>query len=903
MALEAGSKLGHYEIVSALGAGGMGEVYRARDTKLGREVALKLLLDEVSGDTERLARFEREALVLASLNHPNIATLHGFEREACTSFLVMELVQGETLADRIDRGPIPVGEAVPLFEQIARGLETAHEQGVIHRDLKPANVKILPDGTVKVLDFGLAKDVSTSTHPDGDAVSQSPTLTLEATRLGQILGTAAYMSPEQAVGRQVDHRADVWAFGACLYEALSGRRAFDGSTSQEVLAKVIERAPDWTALPSTLPPSLRRLLERSLEKDPRRRLRHIGDAGLELSAAALELEGRESDVGGRAIARASARLIALLLAIGLAIGGSAGWLLRRSPSDSSTLERGQMRSSIELPVGTTIASPTQMPYSLSRMTLAISPDGRQIVYVAVIDGVRRLISRELDSFEHTVLDGSEGATNPFYSPDGQWIAFFTRDMLMKIPRQGGRPVTVCEAGTSGAGTWSDDGWIYFIHREVTLARVAGSGGDPINLTDRVTSSVSALPDGKGVLASVRSGWKTIGHDVNDLVHVAPNGDLRVLATSGYSPSYVPTGHLVFMRSGELMAAPFDIEDLSVEGPSVKVLDRVATDSLSAVSQYSFARNGTLIFVEGGDWARTIPSWIDRDGRSEPLPQMPPGVYGQLSLSPDASKVTLGVIHDEDDIYIYDLRRDTFERLTLEGGDTFPVWANDRDVIYGSTRDDGEHAALFRQTVGGTGAPQPLLDPVGAGIDLGVLDHLPTSVSRDGRFLLFVGQHPQRGLDVMLLGLESGSPRLLAATEHSEVNGTFSPNGRWVAYLSDKTGRHEVFVRPFPSWDQEWQISSGGGDDARWSPDGSELFYRDGARLMSVRYSEEPTFQPESPRLLLTTDFHNVAGMSFDIAPGGERFLHLRPVEAAATQRHIRVVSNWFADLERLVPTG
>ena len=903
MPIEAGTPLGPYEVVAQIGAGGMGEVYRARDPKLERDVAIKVLPEAFAADKERLARFEREAKSLAALNHPNIATIYGFEADGETRFLVMELVEGENLADRIRRGPIPVDEAIELFKQIAAGLEAAHEKGVIHRDLKPANIQLTDDGSAKILDFGLAKALTDEGEGADPKLSHSPTLTLEATLQGQILGTAAYMAPEQAAGKAVDARADVWALGASLFEALSGRRAFPGNSSPEVLAKVLEREPQWSALPEGLPPALVRLLERSLEKDSRRRLRHIGDARLELEAAQEEVAAPSGASAVESRLRLSPSIGLSLLALGVAAGAVAGWLRWGDSSQSPTgAAAPQFRSSIEVPAESPLATPSDMTYAIARRSLAISPDGRRVVYVAVVDGVRKLVLRELDSFEHTILEGTENATSPFFKPDGSWIGFFTNDRLMKVPVLGGVPVALCEAGTSGIGTWSDDGWIYFIHHEVVLAKVEEGGGSPVNLAPGVTAATpSSLPEGRGVLVSSRD-WASISWDTAELTFVTPEGELRELGINGYSPHYVPTGHLVFMRSGELMTVPFDLGRQSPVGTPVSVLAGVATDSISPVSQYSLSREGTLAFVEGGDWARTTMSWVDRDGRVDPLASLPTAVHGQPSLSPDGERVAVPVIAQQDDIYVYDLRRGTFERLTLDGGDGFPVWSPDgREVIYGSITAEEGRTMLYRQPVGRRGTPEVLSGGVDAVAQTARVSYLPTSVSPDGEHLLFVSQHPTQGLDVLVLQLDGGTPEPFAATENSEVNGHFSPDGRWVAYLSDQTGRHEVYVRSFFGEEREWQVSSGGGDDPRWSPQGTELFYRKGPDLMSVSFTPEPDFEPQTPRLILRTDFLNVPGMSFDISPDGRRFLVLRPLEADAPPRGLRVVTRWFEELERLVP--
>ncbi len=884
MPLEPGTQLGHYEICEPLGAGGMGEVYRTRDTKLGREVAIKLLLDEVSHDSERLARFEREARVLASLNHPNIATLHGFENFGGHEFLIMELVEGETLAERLTRGPMELQEAVAVFEGIAGGLRFAHDRGIVHRDLKPANVKISKTGGPKILDFGLAR-VSEPPRGGGDN-SLSPTLTLAAglSGPGQILGTAAYMSPEQIKGGTVDSRADIWAFGCCLWESLTGRSPFGREGVQESLAAALHDEPNWQAVRSS-PNSIRRLLRRCLVKDPENRLQHIGDAALELH----EDDGDAAFEASPSPPSSYRFLLPVALSLVL-VGAAVGWLVGRQVATNTgdavdTTRAIVTRTFVRLPPATTLGLWRSNPIAVPRVAFDVSQDGTMLVFAGDTDAGRRLFLRRMDLYEVTPLPGTEGGFRPLFSPDGQSVAFLTRDHLKKVSLRGGEPTVLCDAPTSYGATWADDGWIYFNHHEHFLQRISENGGEPQDIVPgKMARQPYALPRGRGLLVST---WKGTSW-------VTPAGELKPLLDDAYNASYSPTGHLLFARAGDLYAAVFDLEKMEVSGESIRVVEDVWSDYVWRGTQYAVSSSGTLVYVEGGDPAITVPTWIDRDGVEEPL-AIEPGHYGPFELSPAQSQLAFSDLRGEDDIYLFDLAGETRRRLTLQGQDTNPVWMPDgRSVLFQSDLDGGSR--VFVMPVDGTSGPEALVPEA---FEDSVIETKPTSVSRDGKFVL-LDNH-----DIWVLPLSGDAgPRPVVATEAAEIIGSFSPDGRWIAYLSDKTGRFEVFVRPFPDSDRaEWQVSSGGGDDPRWSPTGEELFFRDGTDMMSVSFTTEPDFSPEPPEFVFQTEMHNTGGFSFDVSTDGRRFLIHKSVGGAELVSRLHVVQNWFEELERLVPHG
>ena len=887
MSLEPGTILGHYEVVSSLGAGGMGEVYRAKDTKLGREVAIKLLLDEVSCDPERLARFEREARVLASLNHKNIASLHAFEREGDTGFLVMELVEGETLADRIAHGPIPVDEAIPLFLQIAEGLEAAHEKGVIHRDLKPANIKITDEGQVKILDFGLAKAMAPELDTSDPAMSQSPTLTLAATQRGEVLGTAAYMSPEQARGKTVDKRADVWAFGVCLFEALSGKRVFEAEDASLTLAAVLRAELEWERL-ATTPRAIQRLLRRCLKREPSERLRDIGDARFEIEEARQELASGPAtrDLERRSESRVS-RTRTRVLVVGLTVISTAAislaaWSFLHPPDETSSRVS---RFVIDLPAGDNLTAGFGA-------TLALSPDGGTLVYVASRADHDQLFLRPLVELAPTPIAGTDGARNPFFSPNGEWVGFLANTQLKKVAVRGGSPMTLGDwpEVTLGA-TWTEGGTIVLGSGFRGLVGVPEDGG----VQEAVTSLAAELGQRGHVEPSVLPGERgllfSVQRDAGAQVAVLSfdSGESKTL-TDGLSPRYIDTGHIIFARANSLWAAPFDLDQLELRGTVVPVLDGLQVRGSAA--QYVISDSGTLFYLPPASQAATLV-WVDRAGRPTAILDEP-GAYRRPRLSPNGKSVVLERVSGSGvGVWVHDLDRGTRIRLTPEGLNLDPVWsANGERIVFQFGGNLHEMAA------DGSGEPELLLDRENI--------QAPHSWSPDGRLLAFYDIHPETSRDIWVLPMdEDREPVPMAVSSSNERSPAFSPDGRWLAYVSDEAGRDEIWVRSLEREEGRRVISTDGGTEPVWSPAGDELFYRNGDRMMVTSVELGETFEATSPQLLFEGDYVNEpppsGSQTYDVSRDGQRFLMTQPVEQPNSERII-VVQNWFEELKRLVPT-
>ena len=895
-----GSALSHYRITARLGAGGMGEVYRATDTKLGRDVAIKVLPAEVAQDPERLARFEREAKLLASLNHPNIAHVYGFESATLADgspahFLAMELVEGEDLAERLRRGAIPVDEALEIAKQIAEGLEEAHEKGIVHRDLKPANVKLTPDGKVKVLDFGLAKAYAgDSTAGSSADLSQSPTLAHSGTQAGVILGTAAYMSPEQARGKPLDKRADIWAFGVVLYEMLTGKRLFEGETVSDVLAAVLTREADWDALPARTSRELRQLLARCLERNPRDRLRDIGDARWQLRL------GEEPRPPGGVVASGASRTWWPWLATLLA-GAAVGWILGARPASES--EGGIAgHYTLELPAEAPLVT-LEIP-GANANPLSVSPDGRQIVYVAPSGSSTLLHVRAVADLTPRPLSGTEGARFPFFSPDGQWVGFFADGKLKKIRLAGGTPATLADAPGGLGASWGDGGEIVFASSDSHgLAVVPDTGGSPRSLTtlDFAAGDTShrwpqVLP-GHRTAIFVNTAWSRETEDVV-VVDLATGARRTIQEGVGFA-RYVPaapgaaTGHLLFVRGGALMAASFDPAGGEGAGPAITVVDGVRP------GQFDVSASGVLVYTPGsGETLTWSLVWVDRAGEVNPINDLPRG-YEDLHLSPDGRRVALTIEEagpgSEAHVWLADTSRGTLTRFTFEGFSRDPVWAPDGEsIVFGSKRGEGTFG-LYRQRLDGQGAAELLwASPVPIWPD-------PQSWSPDGRTVVFDTKGETTGDDLWVLSLDAdraGRPWL--ETPASEYGGRLSPDGRWLAYNSDESGRVEVYVQPFPGPGGKWLVSEGGGVNAIWSRDGQELFYRHRDQIVRVDVETDPTFAIGKPVVLFAGRYRRT-GRDYDVTPDGTRFIMMRSDDPRTTTR-LNVLLNWWGTLDaRLVP--
>jgi len=883
MSLTAGHKLAHYEIVEPIGKGGMGEVYRSRDTKLDRDVAIKVLPEEFAQDDERLARFEREAKLLASLNHPNIASIHGFEDSDGVRALVLELVEGPTLAERIQQGPIPVEESIAIAKQIAEALEAGHEAGVIHRDLKPANVKVREDGTVKVLDYGLAKALEGDAPVGTDSeLSQSPTLTRQGTQIGVILGTAAYMSPEQAKGKRVDKRTDIWAFGAVAYEMLTGTRAFHGGDVSEVLASVIKSEPDWAALPGGTPESLRSVLRLCLTKDVKGRFRDIGDA--QLAIGAFETTAIPQGVVSQPVGWRPSMAVAGALLIGV-ITGIAVWNLKPETPRSVT------RFSLPLPPGVSLTG-------TATHVVAISSDGSRLVYSAN----EQLYLRAMDQMGATPVPGTEGARSPFFSPDGEWVGFYADGQLKKIAVRGGAAVNLCAARPPLGARWGADDTIVFGQRDVGIMRVSADGGTPEVLiplagTGEVGHGPQVLPGEKAVLFALWA-YGTNWDDVQTVVHSLKTGETKVLIEGGRDARYVPTGHLVYVLDGTLFAVPFDVDALEVMGGAIPMAEGVMTaGARTGAAHFSVSDTGALVYVTGGSsdlGGRTLV-WVDRDGNEEAL-AAEARPYVQPRISPDGDRLAVAIRDQENDIWIWHFARETLTRLTFSPGvDAYPVWTpNGTQVAFGSQRD--ANVDLYWKAADGTGMVERLTESENQPV--------PYAFTPDGSQLVF-RETGEQGFNLGVLSLEDSSEPLLA-TEFSERNGEISPDGRWLAYESNASGQYEIYVRPFPNVeDGQWPISSGGGTRPLWSRDGRELFYlAPGARLMAVSVETETDFVAGNAEEVFGGYFSGEGvsgGRTYDISPDGERFLMIKE-SAGGDSAEFILVQNWFEELKRLVPT-
>jgi serine/threonine-protein kinase len=913
MALAAGTRLGPYEILAPLGAGGMGEVYRARDTKLDRAVAIKLLPRSFAEDPERVARFRREAQLLAALNHPHIAAIHGLEEADGSPFLVLELVDGESLADRLKRGPIPVAEAIPIARQIAEALADAHDKGIIHRDLKPSNIALADGDQVKVLDFGLAKLAAPGGGAGSSVLSVSPTITTPAlnTGVGTLLGTAAYMAPEQAKGRDADKRCDVWAFGCVLFEMLTGQQAFAGEDVLDTLTAIMRGEPDWNALPSDVPDHLRTLIKRCLVKDRRQRITDI--------SVALYIMNEGAPASAQALPPPQAivpRARLAGIAAGAAFGGAlltavVAWIVTRpAPQPPERLTRFA------------IVPSTAQPLSISGSDhdIAISPDGSHVVYRSGT-ALGQLVLRRLDQLETQVLTGVSNARGPFFSPDGHWIGFFDGAELKKVSITGGPAIALCRiTGAARGASWGDDNTIVFATTDPTtgLLSVPAGGGDAKVLTrpdaaqrelDHVLPSV--LPGGRGVLFSIPA-----GNVENQQIAILDlrTGQTKVLIRGGSDAKYIETGHLVYAASGTLRAVRFDLARLEVVGDPGPIVDHLGV-SPSGAASYGISRNGTLVYVPGSGSSQATRQlvWVDRKGQEEPV-QAPLRAYVVPRLSPDGSRVALEIRDQESDIWIWDLARRTLTRLTFDPAiDLLPVWTPDsRRIIFGSARTGTQN--LYWHAADGTGGDERLTTSANV--------QGATSVTPDGTYIIGFEVFPKTIPDIVRipLGDRASNPatgaqaqpaqrpsEVLVQTPYAEFNAEISPDGRFLAYQSSESGQIEVYVRPYPKVnDGRWQVSTGGGTRPAWARDGRELFFVDLTNtLMSVSVQTSgSTFSAGTPAKVFDTKYAMpVVFRGYDISPDGRRFLMIKEgtSDEKATPASLVVVERWFDELKQRVP--
>ncbi len=931
--LIAGTRLGPYEILGALGAGGMGEVYRARDTKLNRDVALKILPDAFASDLDRLARFTREAQTLASLNHPNIAAIYGLEESGGVRALVMELVEGDDLSQRIarlrapgaaaTRAGIPLDEVLPIAKQIADALEAAHEQGIVHRDLKPANIKVREDGTVKVLDFGLAKAMDQASGVQGSGHENAPTITTPAmTQAGMILGTAAYMSPEQAKGRVVDKRSDVWAFGCVCFEMLTGRRAFDGEDVTDTIAAVVRGEPDWSALPAEVPDQIRLLLRRCLKKDRKARISDVGVARFLLtetmpaaaSQAAVQPTAAtpSAAVPPRPLWKRAMPVVATAV-VASAMVGTAAWTLKPTPPAPAA---PVTRFALALGEG-------QQLTVVANQMLAVSPDGTQVAYVAN----NQLYLRAMSDLEARPIPGTQQTPTPYgpvFSPDGQSIAFYSQQdrAIKRIAVTGGAAVTICSpevsAGLARLGriSWDADGIVF--RQPGGIMRVSANGGQPevlVSVKDgEVVHGPQVLPGGEWVLFTLATAATTEGWDKAQIVvQSLETSERKTLVSGGSDGQYVPTGHLVYALGGVLFAVPFDLRTLAVAGGPVPVVEGVrrAINGNTGIAHFSVSSTGSLVFVPGpvttsaGQFDLAL---VDRTGTAQPL-KLPPGAYEYPRLSPDGQRIAFGSDDGKDAfVAIYDVSgASALRRLTLGGRNRVPVWSADGEHVAFQSDREGD-LGIFWQRADGTTAAERLTTP-----DDKDTAHVPESWAPDGKTLLFsVAKGPSYSLAAWSLpdkkvtpfgGIQSIQPPAAA----------FSPDGKWVAYSVDVSGSISgpLFVQPFPATGATYPISKGGGLHATWSPDGKELIYSPGpGQLVAVSVTTRPAFTLGNPVPMPQVFLER--GPMFqrnnDITLDGKRFLGVVPAASGATGAsgapgapQIQVVLNWFEELKMRAP--
>jgi serine/threonine-protein kinase len=901
MALTIGTQLGSHEIIALLGKGGMGEVYRARDLKLKREVAIKILPDEFSRDADRVSRFQREAEVLASLNHPNIATIYDLEEANGSRFLVLELVEGETLADRIARGPIPVDKALAIAKQICEALEAAHEKGIIHRDLKPANVKITPDGKVKVLDFGLAKAMENT--PVNSTLSNSPTM-LSGTIGGMIVGTAPYMPPEQVRGRPADQRGDVFAFGCVLYEMLTGRQAFAGDHVSDVLASILKTDVDFSILPQGAPHRLRVLLQRCLEKDPRRRWYAIGDVRIEMETMADATEGRVVAVSRRSFAKSPIGLMfAVIFATGLAVAGLRLW---RSASPESSWS---VRLSTQLGADATL-------FTEHGPSAILAGDGKTLAFVATPSGsvVRQLFVRPLDKLDAKPLAGTENARTPFFSPNGEWIGFFADGKLKKISTTGGTPLEITATFDERGAWWSEDDKVYWSTGGPgsVIRRIPASGGTRENVTtlDDASHEVNhrlpqTLPGDRGVLFIMNSSVDAIP---SLMVQRFPKGERKVLRRGASYGRYLPNGYLVYVQDATVFAAVFDLDRLEIRGEPLPVIEGVADAGYNG-AHFSFADDGSFIYLPG---RAIVPSynltWLNSNSKTETIGSHP-GEYGGIRFSPDGQRLLLDFAKAgtgvDLNLWLYESTRDVMFPLTSDPVENREaIWSPDgRYIAFASARANGVTRNIYLQRSDGSGTVQRLTESK--------TNEFPKTWHPRGEFLAFSEFASPRKIMILPMegndtsGWKAGKPYPLDDTPFDENDPAFSPDGRWIAYQLVTNGKEEVYVQPFPKKEGKWQVSTTGGRFPTWSRNRNELYFLgEDQKLWVVTYTaSDGGFHPSKPRLWSDVTLAQRSApieRSFDLHPDGNRFVILQPAPDNNKRDHLVFISNFGEDLRQRV---
>jgi Tol biopolymer transport system component len=904
--LRPGTRLGSYRVDHLIGVGGMGEVYRAHDSRLERDVAMKVLPSHLTTDPERLAMFEREARVLASLNHPHIGALYGVEESGPVRALVMELIEGDDLAERMAGGGIALAETLQIAGQIAAALEAAHEQGIVHRDLKPANIKVRDDGTVKVLDFGLARALEPSRPggAGGDATPRSPEPTSDA---GKIVGTAAYMPPEQVQGKAPDQRGDIWAFGVVLCEMLSGQPCYGGGSTAETLRAIVEREPSLSNLPATTPANIRTLVGRCLTRDPRKRLQAIGEARIVIENALAQSDATaelQQPVKGLVVPfTAEVRRWAPIVMAALGVG-IAWWAPWRTEAPAALI-----RMTADLGVDASIAGG-------QGDAVALSSDGSKIAFVAKTSGrgPAQLYVRQLNELNATALRGTDDASSPFFSPDGQWVAFFAAGALKKISVSGGAAVTLCRAPNGRGGAWGEDGRILFAPDSQPGAyfqQVSSAGGDPTPLLKTVQPEhwqrwPQLLPGGKAVLYT-GDGSPGDANDANLVIQALPSGPRTVVQRGAYHGRYLASGHLVYIQNGTLFAVPFDLDRTEVRRQPAAVVHAISSNSGTGAAQFALSANGTLVYLPGYNAGGEVAiSWLDRAGKTTPMMPAPTNWFN-LAFAPDGNRLALQISDQgQNDLWIYEWARQALTRLTSgDAHDSEPVWTPDSRRIAFSSGQEVVALNLYWRRADGTGSAQRLTESRHL--------QLPRSWHPNGRILAFEEQTSPTNWDLWLLpltgddgsGWTPGAPTPWLSGPAVERKPMFSPDGKWLAYDSDESGRQEIYVRPFPGRGRGLRLSTDGGTYATWSRTTRELFYSLNGQIMVVAYTVEgDTFHPEPPRPVPGGRFA-VRGETrmFDLHPDGLRFALAPAAETSAVVKQDTIVFtfNFLEELQRLAP--
>jgi len=881
-----GKTIFHFKILEKIGTGGMGVVFKAEDTKLKRTVALKFLPPELTRDSEVKERFIREAQAASAFDHPNICTIHEInETEDGQLFISMAYYEGETLGNIIERGPLKIDEALDIALQIAQGLAKAHEQNIVHRDIKPANIIITNDGVAKIVDFGLAK------------LAGQIKLTIE----GTTLGTIAFMSPEQARGEDVDQRTDIWSLGVVLYEMLAGQLPFKGEYEQAVIYSILNEEPEpLTALRTGVPLELERIVIKALVKDPAERYQHMDEIPVDLRAvkarpSSTSRVATKTTVASELPQRGRWRrtipwVVAILMAI---ITGLLLW----SPWDKGVPgSRTVKRFAINLPS----SQPLWLHGLFQQPGLALSPDGTKLVYIVGHGGIQQLYLREMDQFDARPIPGTEDARNPFFSPDGEWVAFLTSSKLKKVSLISGTSVALCDVtpDVSSGGSWDPDDNIYFAPRPNSgLARVSANGGDPEIVTNPDSARgelghwyPQVLPGGKALLFVVRkSGWS----DTHIAALSLETGQWHTLTEGGTIPHYLSTGHLVYAQSGALLAGRFDLERLKVTGSPKRILEGIITRS---GAEFTLSKDGSLVYIPGmGGWPKSTLFWVDRQGEAKALP-LSSLTYSMPRLSPNGRLLAIEIVSQQmgnRDIWVCNLARNSTTRLTYNPVNVVhPVWTPDGKRITFASGSRLRAPQLAWKLADGSGAQEQFCERDYA--------QFPTSYSPDGWNMLFTDESPATRLDIWMLPMDDKSnPQPVVKTQFNETAAVFSPDGQWIAYQSDESRRYEVYVRPFRGPESKQQISSEGGTEPLWGPDGRELFYRNGDKMMVVTISTHPQFNATKPKLLFKGWYSaNRIAANYDITPDGQRFIMIKGEQTAPTQ--IRIVLNWIEEVKRLI---